>query len=77
MMAMVGAGAFVFAFMLFGPLLFGFLTVIAVAAAIGYCHYLVWGRSQSEHNVLLDEGEMEPPGEENGWSDGPHPHRRF
>jgi hypothetical protein len=76
-MSLFGAGAFVFSLILFGPLFFGFLTVIAVIAAIGFGHYLLWGRSDAPH-VLLDEERDDDPHEGNGWStDGPHPHRRF
>ena len=52
--------------------------IVAVFAAIGTCHYLLWGRSFSKQVMVEQQDDEESTVEVDGWRrDGPHRPGRF
>ncbi|MBY0523296.1 MAG: hypothetical protein K2R98_07850 [Gemmataceae bacterium] len=78
MLTVIGAISLVFCLGVAGTMVFSVVGIVAVFAAFGFCHYLLWGRSFSKQVLVEQEEDDASTPEAEGWRrDGPHRPGRF
>lgn len=82
LLMLCSVGVFVGAVVLLGPIALSGLALAGLVCGIGFCHYLLWGRSMNREvelaRSLTDEEPEAADSQSNGWpTEGPHGPRRF